>query len=292
MKVPKPARALLWAMAALAVLAAFAVLDWYPTVRELGRQRRQRGDLAAKMKNYAAMAAGFVFADAGEESLFRRGAKQLRRSLPPVDDDAAWAAIALLEIQARVAEDGIAHARVLFSPQAQGTEIGTPAPGRPDLLADWLFSRQAVDMGKGFAAAADADGYPWHGVLSGLETRGGERPASRALGVALAAPLPALLNFINHVSWGAARLEIVRLRFEPGIPLSRAWLVCRGSFLTRKPSSAALKIDLGKGDESFLVDPDSPLLLQRIDPLLAPRFGKRELPPAPSMRGDAAGSPW
>ena len=284
MKVPKPARVMLGALAALAVLAAFVVLDWYPVVEELGRQRRQRGDLAAKIKNYTVMAAGFVFADAREELLLRRGAKQLRRSLLRVDDDDAWAAIALLEIQARVAADGIAHARVLFAPQAQTTEIGPPAPGRPDPLADWLFPGQAVDVGKGFAAAADADGYPWHGILSGLETSGRERPASRALVVALAAPLPALLNFINHVSWGAARLEIVQLRLSPGIPLSRAWLVCRGSFLARKQSAFALNADRGRGREGFLVDPDSPLLLGKVDPFLAPVAGKKELP--------HQGSPW
>lgn len=284
MKVPQPARVMLGALAALAVVAAFAVLDWYPTVRELGRQRRQRVDLAAKIKNYTAMAAGFAFADAGEELLFRRGAKQLRRSLPRVDDDDAWAVIALLEIQARVAADGIAHARVLFSPQTQVTEIGTSAPGRPDPLAYWLFPSQVVDVGKGFAAAADTGGYPWHGILSGLETSGWERPASRALAVALAAPLPTLLNFINHVSWGASRLEIVRLRFEPGIPLSRAWLVCRGSFLARDPSAKALQVALGRVSEGFLVDPDSPLLLRKVDPLLAPVAGKKELP--------RQGSPW
>ena len=64
-----------------------------------------------------------------------------------------------------------------------------------------------------------------------------QRLASRTLAVALAAPLPALLDFINHISWGEARLEIVRLHLEPGAALSRAWLICRGNYLVRKPSA-------------------------------------------------------
>ena len=47
---------LLRVLAVLAVLAAFAVLDWYPTVKELGRLRRERGDLERKIKDYGAMA--------------------------------------------------------------------------------------------------------------------------------------------------------------------------------------------------------------------------------------------
>ena len=96
------------------------------------------------------------------------------------------------------------------------------------------------------------------------------------------APLPVLLDFINHLSWGHARLEIVRLRLEPGTPLARAWMVCRGSFQVRLP--------IGPGPSAWnpatpaadlLIDPDSPLLWQQGRTRVSPTaVEKSELPPA------------
>jgi hypothetical protein len=282
MKAPRLARAFLWVLASLAVLAAFVFLDWYPTVKELSRLRRERGDLSMKTKNYAAMTAGFTFPDREEKSLLAQERKKLRRALPAVDDDDAWPAIVLLELQSRVTADRVAHARVLFTPQVQGTDIGTSFPGKQDPLADWIFSDRIFDVGEGFWLANNPDNYLWRGVIPGLGSARGKRPASRGLGVALAAPLPVLLNFINHLSWGNARMEIVRLHLEPGLPLSRAWLVCRGNYVVHQPSRWEVKAGPGGegGGNSLLVDPDSPLLWQRIDPGLAYRVKKKELPPA------------
>ena len=279
MKASRFARSLLRILAALAVLAAFSVLDWYPTVRELGRLRRQRGDLAAKMKNYSAMAAGFVFPDAREEMFFHRGEKQLRRALPPVDDDHAWAAMAMIDLQSRVMENQIPHARFMLNLFLEGTGLGTARTQRFALLDRWFRDR----IQESPAGIIGRDRFPWQGLLSGLGSDSGQRLASRTVALVLAAPLPALLHFVNRVSWGSTRLEIIGLRLDPGVPLSFAWVVCRGSYQVKEPS--VWLVEENEAEEArLLIDLDSPLLLQKVDPVLAPRIEKRELPPA--------GSPW
>ncbi|MFH2107384.1 MAG: hypothetical protein ABII93_01835 [Chrysiogenia bacterium] len=290
MKALKLARAFLCILGSLSVLAAFAILDWYPTLKDLGRLRRERGDLERKIKDYSAMASGFTFPNGNEKSLFARERINLRRALLPVDDDDAWTALVLLELQARAREDRITHASFLFNRQLVVPELGPVHPGGADLLTSWIDG-QFADIQEGFSIAFDTARFPWNGVLSGMQFRRG-RLASRPVCVVAMAPLPALLGFINHLSWGKTRFEIIRLRLEPGIPFSRAWLVCRGNYLARKTS----KWTIGKSNESagdgLLVDTDSPLLLHKAEPFLAPRVKKKELPPAPSERGDAAGSPW
>ncbi len=166
-----------------------------------------------------------------------------------MERDDAWEEIVLAELRALAGEGRIPAARVLFSPPAPGSRSAPPAR-RPDLLAGWLFPGQSAALAAGFALAADPGRYPWHGVLTGLEIRRGQRLASRPLAVALAAPLTALLNFVNRVSWGSARLEIVRMRLEPGPGLSRAWLVCRGNYLTQLPSAYVVAGEpAGSGEE-------------------------------------------
>jgi hypothetical protein len=277
----KPGRAFLRLLACLTILAAVAALDWYPSVKALGRLGRQQGDLAAKTKNYMAMASGFAFPAGDERLLFARGNARLRRALPAVTDDHAWTAIVLMDLQERAREDRIPHARVLLEPRAAATELGTAAPGAMDPLSNWI-GRESAAIQDGFARALGPGCLPWQELLLGSGSRRG-RPATRPLCLAAMAPLPELLHFINHVSWGEARLEIVRLRLQPGPAGSRAWLVCRGNYLVHARSGWEVPKVPGSGD-SLLVDPDSPLLLQKVDPLLAPGSGKRELPPF--------GSPW
>jgi hypothetical protein len=201
-----------------------------------------------------------------------------------VDRDGAWEAIVLAELQGRAREERIPSARVLFTPQALGAELGAAGPGRPDLLAGWYFPRQAAAIAAGFRIALDPGRFPWHGVITGLEFRRGQRLASHPLAVVLVATLPALLNFINHISWGSARLEIVRLRLEPGPGLSRAWLVCRGNYLVSVPSAYVVAEEAGREATSLQIDPDSPLLWRKVSPGMSTPFEKKELPPA--------GSPW
>jgi len=284
MKAGKLLGAFLWILGFLSLLAAFAVLDWYPTVKELGRLRRERGDLERKIKDYGTMAARFEFPDAGEKALFAQSDAQVLRALPGVDVDDAWPGLARADLLERA--KGLADPIVVFSKTAA---FGPGPPG----LQGWL-TLQGQDIRQGFSVAD-----PLYGVFPPALTAKGWL-ASQRLGIALQGPLPELLDFINHVSWGVARLEIVRLRMEPGPLFTRAWLVCRGSYLAREPSAWSVKMEPGDGNEGLLVDADSPLLLRRVDLLHAPGVEKKELPSAPSLRGetapslrgDTAGSPW
>lgn len=279
MKTGKLARALLRVLAVLVVLAAFVALDWYPTVKELSLLRRQGGDLERKIKEYNVMAGTFQFPEKGEDSLLAAADAEPGRLLPRVENDNGWEAISIFDLQARVREDGIPHARFLFNHQIDGLEMGVADTVGAGPLASWI-SREFWDMQTGFSLAFDPGSFHWHGVSAGLEFRRGQRLANRPLAVALAAPLPVVLSFINHISWGETRLEIVRLRLEPAGGSALAWLVCRGSYLVPGPSPWLVKMKQGEGGAQLLIDPDSPLLWRQANPLFAPAVEKRELPPA------------
>jgi len=271
MRTGKLARALILALAVLAVLAAVAALDWYPTVKQLGILRRQRGDLELKSREYRVMAARFNFPGEAEKAILAHAEAELLRALPIVESENAWLVLAQNELLQR--EKGLANLVHLFK---EAEKIG---PGRPGLTA-WLNS-QAEEIRQGFQAADPWKHYPGSGVFPPMPSGGGKL-ACRPLGIALDASLPVLLNFINRISWGRTRLEIVRLQVELGLPVSRAWLVCRGSYLAPEPSPWLINLEQGERGIPLLIDSDSPLLWQKADPLFAPAVEKRELPPAKS----------
>jgi hypothetical protein len=264
---------LLRVLAALAVLAAFAALDWYPTVKQLGLLRRQRGDLERNTKDYSSMSAGFIFPGVEERSLFAESDARLSRSLPRVENDSAWLGMARADLLGWA--KGIAAPIMVFS------DAGAPGPG-PSGLTGWL-ALQAQEIRRSFRETGPGRRYPWHGVFPADLAAGG-RLASRPLAVALEAPLPELLDLVNRISWGAVRLEICRLRLEFAGKFVFAWLVCRGDYQVPAPSAWLVKMEQGDAGGELLIDRDSPLLLRQADPLLAPRVEKKELPPE--------GSPW
>ncbi len=280
MKASRLARVLLWTLASLALLAVLAVLDWYPTVRELGRLRRERGDLQGKIKNYDATASGFVFPDREEEKHFNSSHFSFGRNLAWIEDDANWLDWWTASLGWQAEKDKLAGALLLIT-AAPGGKVAPalrltgrgPAP-------EWLAA-QMPWIRKGLDAASPGR-FPWKSLFS--EPGSTMEPlASRPLVVAVAAPLPALLDFINHCTWNM-RLEIVRLRLEPGEPLARAWLACRSSCQVRAPSPWVVPLEPGGAGGGLLVDPDSPLLWQRVDPGMAYRVEKIELPQASGAR--------
>ena len=215
------------------------VLDWYPTVRELGRLRRQRSDLQGKIKNYDVTASGFVFPDKEEEKHLGSSRGYFEREVPGLEDDAAWLIGCRESLSRQAQKDNLAGALLLF-PAAPGGELEPavrltgqgPAP-------DWL-AIQMPWMQKSLNAASPGR-FPWKSLFSGADST--LQPlASRPLVVAIAAPLPALLNFINHCTWNP-RLEIVRLRLEPG-----GRLCPRLAGLPRQlPGPALLSLDCSAG---------------------------------------------
>lgn len=267
MRVGKSARSLLVVLAALLALASVAILDWYPTLKDLGRLRRERGDLERRIRDYRAAAAAFRFPDASEEARLAACEAELRRALPVAENDDAWRALAMIDMQA-LANDA-------RGPQARFQEFLTPFHALCDPR-----SKPWIGLRPGSAAPERS---PWKGAVSGLEPDG-YRLASRPIVLEMTAPLPSLLAFVNRSSWGGMRLEIVRLLMETHRPFPRAWLDCRSTYWARAGSPYAVPAGAGGGDAELLVDPDSPLLLQRVDPSFAPVAEKQELPPA--------GSPW
>jgi hypothetical protein len=276
MKAPKLVGGFLWILGSLSVLAALAALDWYPTVKELGRLRRERSDLERKFKDYSITVSHFAFPDEEEKKHFQRSIGDFSRELPRAEDDATWLQWWTSGLRRQAEKDKLVGALLLFSAAPDGKiEPGVRLIDRaPE--ADWLAS-QLPGIQKSLLAASPGR-FPWKGLFFNSGIPLSEPLASRPLAIAIAAPLPALLNFINHCSW-TMRLEIVRLRLEPSRMLSRAWLVCRGSCLIRKSSAWAVKMEPGDLGEGLLVDPDSPLLWQPVDPSIAYRVEKKELAP-------------
>lgn len=278
MKLAKLAQALFRWMTILLFLLAFVWLDWLPTVRELGGLRRDQSDLKRKIKEHSAMSERFTFPDAEERALIARSGVELQRALPKVETDAVWLDTVLRALTRQVGEDHVIEALFLTSPDPDSAP-GEPAAqnGKTDDLGSWLVE-QRREILRNFHSETDHGRFPWRFLFADLGNLKGQGPASRPLVLALAAPLPALLNFINRISWRESRLEIVRLHLEPGAVLSRAWMILRGDYLVRGPSPWVMP-EVTRNDAGLLVDLDSPILWLKVNLDLAPQIPRNDLPP-------------
>ncbi len=271
--------ALLAALALLALAAGLAAWDWYPSLKALGRLRRERSEWERKIREHQGLSERLDFPDAREEGILNRTEAELLQALPPLEDGGVWRQACLRAVRQRALEEEIAAALFLSGAGEEPLEAAAADAAVLGSLRHWAAS-QSPAIGQGFALARDPGRFSWRAVLA---SPGSSRlhPGSRQGAVIAAAPLPGLLRFINRLAWDESRLEIVRLRLEPGRPLSRAWLVCRSSGL--KGGAQPPRAALAPGWE-LQVDLESPLLLRRIDPLHAAASGRRELP--------APDSPW
>lgn len=272
-------RKFLWLLGSLIVLLVFTGMDWLPTIKALNRLKREQRNEVLKTNNFALMASGFVFPDAEEKQLFARNDARFFRSLPQVEDDAAWLDMALSALAGKVRSDHILQALFLTSPApVMDLEFRLTRQGSTDVLDEWLAG-QRQKIRQLFRSAAHPRQFAWSSVFAGSAYFDNKRLASRPLAIVLAAPLPALLNFINHISWSDARLEIVRLHLEPGAAISRAWIICRGNYLTSKDSVWwAVPGEPEATVGNLLIDPDSSMLWQPVEPGEVGQASKNELP--------------
>ena len=202
-------------------LAAFAVLDWYPTVKDLGRLRRERGDLERKIRDYAR------HGRRRSSSPTKRRKRSWRSARPSCSGRCRWWRTTtpgrrIGPVGSAVRGAGLDHIPMPGSFQRSrsldGTRDSAAWRGRTPWL-DWIGQEirqisEAADCPGRAAFPGTAFSPAWN------PARGNGWPAGRWASP-WQAPLPALLDFINHVSWGETRLEIVRLHLEPGPALCR-----------------------------------------------------------------------
>ncbi len=271
----KPGKFFLKLAAFLALLTAFAILDWYPAVKELGRLRRQYNDLLRSSNDHAAMAARFVFSDAEEQSVFFQCDARLRQTLLRVETDAAWLGIVLPELVRRVGAARIDQAYFWVSPDPDSDPEEHPARREATDLDSWLAG-QRPEILSHFRRAAKSTPFPWRFLLSGVEHEKNENLASRPLIIVLGGD-GLLADFINRCSWSEARLEILHLHLELTDPFPRAWMICRGQYLIGNRSPWVVANEKRGVRYNLLIDPDSPLLWQKVDPSRLKRIERREL---------------
>jgi hypothetical protein len=273
-------RKIVWILALLATLLAFAGLDWLPVLKELNRLKRAERDYSLKTDNFRFLISNFVFPEEREKLIFSKTADRLLESLPMVADDASWLAMTVSALRDRAKMDQLDSA-LLLSQSAPGRPVVVPlnlsARALTEDLQRWL-NGQRQETENCLRTFADLSQFPWNAVFGGPEFGGGRKLACRPIGIAVAAKLPALLKFVNHCTWLAGRLEIVQLRMSQGETGPLAMIICRGYYLVSGPSAWPVPAQIGGIAENLLIDADSELLWQPVDTNVVGLAQKKELP--------------
>jgi hypothetical protein len=250
-------------------------------LKELNRLKRDEREYFLQNNRLESLISHFTFPDETERLVFSKTADRLLQSLPRVADDASWLTMIVSALRDRAKLDQLDSALLLIQ----------AGPGQPAAAPLNLSDRAATDDSQLWLAGqrqetenclqafADFRQFSWHAVLGGLESGGKRQLACRPIGIAVAAKLPALLHFINHCSWFAGRLEIVQLRMGQGETRPMALIFCRGYYLVSAQSTWPIPAKAGENSENLLIDANSDLLWQPVDPNTVNLGRKKELPP-------------
>ena len=265
----------------LAVLFLLLLIDWLPLVKELNRLKRLEGDYEKKNRDANAVIQVFAFPDDAEKDAMAQMENDLRHSLPREADDASWLDRVLRFLRRQALLDHVAGAMIV-APAPSGAGPGAPlglaaVPGDRG-FQQWLeASRREFDR---LRTAASDPGFSWYSVLNNAGFPSRDKLASRPLAIVATAGIGALLQFITHCSWFDGRLELVSLSWRQGEGRPMVLLVCRGYYLSGGPTAWPLSPGSGDNGDNPLIDTDSDLLWQKIDPGNATTWGKKELLPA------------
>jgi hypothetical protein len=266
-----------WLMAFAAALVVCVWIDWLPTLKDLNRLKRAQREYVLQTDRLNSALSRFSFPDEKEKLVFANNAERLVKLMPAVADDASWLAMIVPALADRAKLDQLDSA-MLLTLDSSGQPAVAPlklSDRAADDLQHWLKS-QRQEYERDLHDCVDRRYFPWPDAL-GLQGQ----LACRPIAIAVAAKLPALLSFVNHCTWSAGRLEIVRLRMGRGDGRPLALILCRGFYQVRAQSHWQIQDEVGGNTENQLIDADSTLLWQPVNPQAVGLAAKNELPPMP-----------
>jgi hypothetical protein len=272
-------RKVFWLMAFAAALVVCVWIDWLPTLKDLNRLKRAQREYVLQTDRLNSAFSHFSFPDEKEKLVFANNADRLVKLMPAVVDDASWLAMIVSALADRAKLDHLDSAMLLtLDSSGQPFEVPFKLSNRAaDDLQHWLQGLRR-EYERDLHVCVDRLYFPWRDAL-GLQGQ----LACRPIVIAVAAKLPALLSFVNHCTWSAGRLEIVRLRMGQGDGRPLALILCRGFYQVRSQSPWRLQAEVGKNGKNQLIDADSTLLWQPVNPQAVGLAAKKELPPMPGQ---------
>jgi hypothetical protein len=223
----------------IVLIIIYVLLYLFPALKSINRYKRQLKDMNLKILDFAKMESDFTFSNERERSYFTRTDRELPGKIPEV----------------RTREDFITlSTKISNYIQKRAEEDGISN------LVMKSHEGQKEGPAKGFSAR-----------LKDVK--------SHTITLSFTGKIKNAVNFINHLPWSDSYLSEDRILISAGDIFPYYIVVLRIYYIDLQEKTAGVEKDRKENQENLVIDYDSEVLLNHIDPELTEPFPKTELPP-------------
>jgi hypothetical protein len=221
------------------LIIIYVLLYLFPALKSINQYKRQLKDMNLKISDFATMESDFSFSDERERSYFARTDRELSGKIAEV----------------KTREDFIALITTISNYIKNLAE--------KDGILKLVMKPDESQKG------APAKGFS--GRLKNVK--------SHTITLSFTGKIKNAVNFINHIPWIDYYLSEDRILVSAGdiFPFYIVFLMVY--YIDLQEQAAGVEKDSQENQESLIIDYDSEVLLNPIDPELTEPFPKKELPP-------------
>lgn len=221
------------------LIIVYVLLYLFPALKSINQYKRQLRDMNLKISDFAKMESDFSFSDERERSYFARTDRELSGKIPEVRNREDFIAL-LTKISNYI--QNLAEKDGILNLVMKPDESQKGAPG------------------KGFS-----------GQLKNVK--------SHTITLSFTVKIKNAVNFINHIPWSDYYLSEDRILVSTGDIYPYYIVFLRIYYIDLQEQAAGVAKDSQESQENLVIDYDSEVLLNPIDPELTEPFPKKELPP-------------
>ena len=222
----------------IVLIIIYILLYLIPSLKAINLYKRQLKDMDQKISDFARMESDFSFSSEGERSYFAQTDRELLGKIPGV----------------RTREDLIA----LFTKISNYIQKRAQEDGILNLVMKPDEGQKGA-VGKGFSARL-------------------KNVKSHTITLSFTGKIRNAVNFINHLPWSDYYLSEDRILVSAGDPFPYYIVFLRIYYIDWQEQALGQEKGSEENQESLMIDYDSEVLLNPINPGLTGPFPKKELP--------------
>jgi hypothetical protein len=260
------------------LLFTYFLLYFIPALKSINRYKRRLKDMNLKISDFVRMESAFSFSNEQERSYIERTDQELRGKIPEVrtrEDYITLFTKISNYIQTLAEKDGILTLVMKSDSQELSINTGTFSTNKSTLddLSNFT-GRRLIRLLEEQNRVSEGQ----KGVMGKRFSARLKNAKSHTITLSFTGEIKNAVNFINHIPWSDYYLSEDRILVSAGYNFPYYIVFLKIYYIELREQTASVVKGSEKKQEGLIIDYNSEVLLNRIDPELTEPFPKKKLP--------------
>lgn len=261
----------------IVLIITYFLLYFIPALKSINRYKRQLKDMNLKISDFVRMENAFSFSNEQESSYIEQTDQELIGKIPQVrtrEDYFTLFTKIFNYIQTLAETDGILNLVMKSDSQELSMNAGTLSTNKKtiDDLSSFTGRRLTRLLEEQSRVSKEQKGVQGNGFSARFKNA-----KSQTITLSFTGELKKAVNFINHIPWSDYYLSEERILVSTGDNFPYYIVFLRIYYIELRKQTVGIAKGSENKQESLIIDYNSEVLLNRIDPELTEPFPKKEL---------------